>query len=277
MDKDYQKEIIQAAIDKINDAGKPLSEAQLIAGAVHRLKMKKGRKDKRHSSKGRFKKDSFKFVVTTNDWKEVISQLPNNKYVLKSEYAVHDTQLSLDEKWNWNNETKASAIKKMLGIFKGIDPYKFEDLVRMVLAKDYPYYSFETTKNSGDGGIDVKGSRIDPNNPGKQEVIYVSVKRYKANVGREVADSFIGAVYELVNANESGISKFEGIIIAAGKIGETTVEKMAKSCKTGITFFTWDGDKLAHKMMKHGMGITASIDLDFWREVDEKMIPVAKK
>lgn len=46
-DKEYLNKVIEAAISKLKDAKKPLSELEITSGIVGRLKKKIGQKDRK--------------------------------------------------------------------------------------------------------------------------------------------------------------------------------------------------------------------------------------
>ena len=277
MDEKYRIAIINSAEEKLISAGKPLTELELIKGIVHRLKKCLGKDDRRHSAKGRFKRDSFKVVINTIEWEKTISQLENKKFVLTKDYKFHNDKLQIDIEWNWENEDKGTALNKMLSILNRIDPLKFEFLVRDVVKKSFPNVNFEVTVSTGDKGIDIFGTRQDPYYKERQEAICIQVKRYKGTVGRPEADKFIGAVSDLINDKNNKFSKFEGLFITSGKYPKSFNEKLIASSKTGVTFSCWDGTELAEKMIALGLGVKYSIDLNFWETIDPTIIPKIEK
>ena len=144
-DKDYLNNIIEAAITKLNDAQKPLSELEITAGIVHRLKKKLGEDDRRHSSKGRFRKDSFKEVVNSSEWKKSISQLSDKKFIRKEDEPKY-AKPELANQWTWANISYEEAIEFKLNNLKNINPFKLEELVSRLLKLIYPDYDFSPTK-----------------------------------------------------------------------------------------------------------------------------------
>jgi restriction endonuclease Mrr len=277
MDLEYSKEIISCAVEKLANSKKQLSENELVRGIIHLLKKKLGKDDTRHSAKGRFRKNSFKYIIETNDWKTSISQLENKKYVLAKDYDIHAENLNIDSEWKWQDANKELAQKKLLNTLYKIHNYKFEFLVRDVVKKSFPDVSFEVTVATGDMGIDIWGVRNDPVHKDRKEAVYIQVKKYKGSVGRPDADKFIGAIREIANDKSKNFSKFVGLFITTGTYPKTFNDKLSRSSETGITFSCWDGDELTERMISLGMGVKYSIDIDFWNEIDSNIIPKNKK
>jgi restriction endonuclease Mrr len=277
MEENYSKSIIDCAIEKLTSAKKPLTELELTKGIVHLLKVKLGKDNPRHSSKGRFRRDSFKYIIGTTDWKESIAQLENKKFVLSQDYEIKSEELNTDAEWHWIDVSKTLAQKNILSILHKIDPTRFEYLVRDVVKKTFPDVSFEVTVSTGDMGIDIFGVRNDPCHKDKKEAICIQVKRFKGTVSRPDADKFIGAVSRLINDNTNNFSKFEGYFISTGKFPKSFNEQLYASNKTGVTFASWDGEELSHRILSLGFGVKYSIDIDFWNDIDPTVVPRKKK
>jgi hypothetical protein len=190
-DKEYLNQVIDAGISKLKDAKKPLSELEITSGIVGRLKKKIGGEDKRHSSKVRFRIESFKDIKNTPEWKNSILQMSDKKFILTEEESIYSVKQSSNQ-WDWFDVDYETAIKYKLNNLKKVDPYKLEVLVSDLLKNIYSEFDFVVTKKSGDLGIDVKGHKIDSTN--KREAIYVQVKKFNKTVGREYADQFVGAL-----------------------------------------------------------------------------------
>jgi hypothetical protein len=267
MDKNYSDEIVSAAILKLTDSQKPLTDLEITAGIVHRLKKKLGEDDKRHSSKGRFRKDSFKEVVNSPEWMKNILQLSDKKFILKAEegkYVKH----KLTDQWTWANISYNEAIEFKLNNLKKINPFKLEELVSKLLKFIYPDFNFIVTKKTGDKGIDVIGVREISNS--KKEAIYVQVKRFEGTVSRDNADKFIGALNGLIKKNS--YSHLTGLFVTTGKYASTFDLKLKESQEKNISYTCWDGVELSRQMLKNGLGVKYSLDVDFWKEVDSSAV-----
>jgi restriction endonuclease Mrr len=275
MDKEYLSIVVDAAEQKLVKAGIPITDSQLIPGIVSILKKKLGKTDSRHSSKIRFKQTIFKTVISSSEWKEKIYQLKNGKFALKKDAHLHAIKTD-DEKYNWHEIKQDDAVDYVLEILKEMNPYKFEELVEKVLKKSYEGYSFEVTSKSGDGGIDIIGKRDDVKNTDKLEIVFVQVKKFEGTVGRGNADSFIGASTTKLNELGGKTSKFDGLFVTTGVYPSSFDKALLAGSKVGVHFYSWDGVRLARKMIKHGIGVRYSIDLDFWTNIDSSRIYKAK-
>lgn len=74
MSDNYFEIVIEVAILKLKSANKPLSENEFTRSIVALLKKKLGKDDKRHSSKVRFRKEIFRYIIETSEWKKEIVQ-----------------------------------------------------------------------------------------------------------------------------------------------------------------------------------------------------------
>lgn len=277
MDKDYLNNIIEAAITKLKEAQKPLSDLEITAGIVHRLKKKLGEDDRRHSSKGRFRKDSFRDVVNSLEWKKNISQLSDKKFIRKEDEQKY-AKPELEDRWTWANISYDKAIEFKLNNLKNIDPFKLEELVSKLLKFIYPEFDFSTTKKTGDNGIDVIGTRQVTTKT--KEAIYVQVKGFDGTVGRKYADEFIGALNGVIK--NKGYTRLTGLFITTGRYPLSFFEKLKEAQEKNIVYACWDGVELSRQMLKNGLGVKYSLDIDFWKEVDstavlESIKPLVKK
>lgn len=266
MEKEYVTKIIEAAHSKLLSAGKPLSEMELIPGILKRLKTSVGKTDKRHTSKIRFKKEYFSTIAENDLWKNSIIQLPNKRYVLKTDKDKF-TERDSSELWNWNYATYDEAIKLKVANLQTIDAYKLEKLVSIILNKIFPDYYFHETKKTGDGGIDVIG---EIKNSRKSEGVFVQVKRFKGTVSREKANEFHGTIMHFKKSKK--LKRVIGLYITTGKFSSTFSEFLKLNEEVGIKYNQWNGEELARQMLKHGIGVKYSIDFDFWSEVDSKAV-----
>ncbi len=271
-DKEYLNKVIEAAISKLKDAKKPLSELEITSGIVGRLKKKIGQNDKRHSSKIRFRGVTFKEAIDTKEWTKSILQLSDKKYILKEEESIYSVKESSNQ-WDWCDVDYEKAIEYKLNNLKKVDPYKLEVLVSNLLEKIYSEFEFEVTKKSGDLGIDVKGHKIDSTN--KREAIYVQVKKFNKTVGREYADQFVGALNGSLKKNR--YSRLTGLFITTGRYPDSFIDKLRDSQDKSISFACWDGTELSRQMLKNGLGIKYSIDKDFWKNFDSTAVLMSNK
>ncbi|HKK63572.1 MAG TPA: hypothetical protein VJ951_13495 [Bacteroidales bacterium] len=165
-DQQYSKAIIECAKEKLETSGKPLSDAELLRGVIHLLKKKIGKDDKRHTSKSRFKKDYFKEIIDSSDWKKVIYQLPDKKFSVSKEDYESQSDVN-DDDIDWSGTNYDQTVLQLKEMFLRIDEYRFEYLVKQVFERFYPDYSFRVTKASGDMGIDIIGETSDKHYPEK--------------------------------------------------------------------------------------------------------------
>lgn len=267
MEKEYSDEIIDAAISKLKDAEKPLSDLEITAGIVHRLKKKLGDDDERHSSKVRFRKNCFKEIINSPEWKKNILQIDNKKFILKEEELKY-VKPELAEQWTWTNMSYESAIEFKLNNLKKIDHFKLEELVSLLLKFIYPDFDFNTTKKTGDKGVDVIGIRKITEN--LKEAIYVQVKGVEGTVSRDNADKFIGALNGVIKKN--GYIRLTGLFVTTGKYPLSFTEKLKEAQEKNISYICWNGIELSRQMLKNGLGVKYSLDLDFWKEIDSSAI-----
>lgn len=267
MDNNYKKQIIQAAITKLTSSKKPLSDLEITAGIVHNLKKYLGESDKRHTDKNRFRKDSFKNIINDPEWKKNILQLSNKKYILKTDEKVY-TKKSESDNWNWKNIGYEEALQFKLNNLKEINPFKLEELVCTLLAVINPEFKFEVTKKTGDHGVDVIGKKIISSN--RKEAIYVQVKRFNGTVSRDNADKFVGALSK--EAEKHGYSRIKGLFVTTGSYSTTFIEKLKGEHDKTIKYEHWDGKELSRQMLKNGIGVKYSIDIEFWKDIDSTAI-----
>ena len=269
MDEKYIKSVTETAIEKLTKKGSPMRESEFTRELVALLKKKYGKDDLRHSSKIRFRKDVFKFVVETSDWKSNIIKLNDKKFSLKIWYKDSNNSQD-DSEYNWSDSDLETAVEKMLHTLKKIDPFKLEELVKKIVEKMWGY-SCEVTRKTGDMGIDVVGYKKDDNFSEKKEAIYIQVKRFEGSVNRDYADKFVGAVKEFYIKEK--YAKFTGLFVTTGKFPDSFTEKLKNSSETGISFYCWDGKLLVKNLIQLGWGIKYSFDIDFWNNLDSTIIP----
>jgi HJR/Mrr/RecB family endonuclease len=267
MESNYKNHIIKAAITKLSSSKKPLSDLEITAGIVHNLKKSLGENDRRHTDKNRFRKDSFKIVINDPDWKKNIVQLSNKKYILKADEKIHSKKIE-SKNWNWKNIGYEDALQFKLNNLKEINPFKLEELVCTLLTQINPEFKFDVTKKTGDLGVDVIGKRKISTN--KKEAIYVQVKRFNGTVSRDNADRFVGALSK--EAEKHGYSRIKGLFVTTGSYSTTFIEKLKGEHDRTIKYEHWDGKELSRQMLKNGIGVKYSIDIDFWKDIDSTAI-----
>jgi hypothetical protein len=269
MDVDYYKIVTITAVERLSQSKKPLSENEFTRGLVASLKKKHGKDDLRHSSKIRFRKEIFKYIVETPGWKNEIVQINNKKFALKS-WVPDLPPSNTDPDFDWHNVPLEIAEEKVLKLLKKTNPFKLEELIAKMIERMYGYKA-EVTRKTGDMGIDVICYKDDFTTEGKKQAMYIQVKGFEGTVGRDNADKFIGAVKEYYKKEKW--SKFDGLFITTGKFPPSFQTKLENSSETGINFFCWDGKKLVKNLIGLGWGINYSIDLNFWNDSDSTLIP----
>jgi restriction system protein len=266
MEEAYLKEIIQAANSKLITAGKSLTELELIPGILKRLKSKLGKKDLRHTSKVRFKKEYFKDVIDTKEWLSEIVQLSDKRYILKIDKDKYVSEKT-EDLWHWSDLSYDDAIRFKLENLKNINPFKLEKLVSNILNKIYTDFTFNETRKTGDGGIDVIGVCKSEN---VKEAVYVQVKKFKGTVSRDKANEFHGTIVDL--KRQKDFNKIIGLFITTGSFSSTFEDFLKKNEDECIKYLRWNGEELSRQMLKHGLGVRYSIDPDFWSEVDSTAV-----
>jgi len=218
---DYHELILRFAEQKLLKDGKPyLSESLLISGIVSLLK-KIDKKDKRHTDKIRFKRNFFNELTQHYLWKEKIIKLANGKYILSNEHKNTSNMLNTNC-YKWSNINYYEAVDSTLQILKEMDPYEFEDLLSKVLLFSYKNYSFSVSKKSGDGGIDIVGTREDIKNPDKLEVVFIQAKKFDKKEKVDISDAYeflSTSRIKLKNEYPNKVSKFEGLFITTACYG----------------------------------------------------------
>ena len=102
MSKDYYKTVKEAAIELLKKKGEPLSEKIFIIGLVALLKKKLGKEDRRHTSRSRFRSETFRFIINTKDWRNNIVQINNGKFSLTS-WLKELPEHQVDSDYDWKN------------------------------------------------------------------------------------------------------------------------------------------------------------------------------
>lgn len=270
MTKDYYKSVKELAVELLKKKGEPLSEKIFIVGLIASLKKVLGKDDKRHSSKIRFKSETFRLIVNTSDWRNDIVQINNGKYSLTCWLKeLPDNQVDSD--FDWKNIGIHEAKFKTLNLLKKLDPFKFEELVGKLIEECYPGFKSEVTKKTGDMGIDVRAYKESEVQKGKRQALFAQAKCFKGTVGRDQADKFVGAVKEFHNSENW--EAFYALFVTTGKFAPDFRQKLKNSEEKGVNFISWDGAELVKILFSLGWGMTFSINTQFWDELDSKLIP----
>lgn len=150
----------------------------------------------------------------------------------------------------------AALKKEVLELVKTMDPYRFEHLViDLLVAMGYGGSREEAarvTKMSNDEGIDG----VINDDPLGLDVIYLQAKRWKATVGREEIQKFVGAL--------AGQQAHKGVFITTSDFTDTAREFARKIPQKVILI---NGDRLAELMIQHNIGVTRSRSREI-KEVD---------
>ena len=104
----------------------------------------------------------------------------------------------------------------------------------------------------------------------KEDAIYVQVKRFNGTVSREYADQFIGALNGVIK--KKGYTRLTGLFITTGKYPKSFIDKLKDAQEKNISYASWDGVELSRQMLKNGLGVKYSLDVDFWKEVDSSAV-----
>jgi len=123
-----------------------------------------------------------------------------------------------------------------------MDPFKFEDLIKLLL-EEMGYTDVETTSPVNDKGVDVVAN-VELGVSSVREV--VQVKRHRGNLGRPVLDQLRGSLYRW--------DAVRGTIITTGGFSSGTVHAAFGPGAAPITLI--DGEKLLDLLVEHGIGVT---------------------
>jgi restriction system protein len=159
-------------------------------------------------------------------------------------------------------ELNAALVTELLSRLAQIDPFRFEQVVLDLLVKMGYGGSFKeaaaVTQKTGDEGIDgvINQDRLG------LDVIYVQAKRWKANVGRQEIQSFVGAL--------AGKKASKGVFITTSSFIDNATAYAAGLHQKVILI---DGRRLAELMIEHGIGVAEEhaysvkkIDSDYFDE-----------
>lgn len=138
-------------------------------------------------------------------------------------------------------EIRLEARQQLMDFLSAMNPYKFEELVSLLL-EEMGYSDVETTAPSNDKGVDVVAN-IELGISSVREV--VQVKRRKGNINRRVLDQLRGSLHRF--------NAVRGTIITIGGFSKGTEEAAFERGAAPITLI--DGDKLLDLLIQHEIGI----------------------
>ena len=141
-----------------------------------------------------------------------------------------------------SREIGKEARDKLADHLSTMDPFKFEDLVKLLL-EEMGYTDVETTSAVNDKGVDVVAD-VELGVSSVREVI--QVKRRRANVGRRVLDQLRGSLHRW--------DAVRGTIITTGGFSRGTVQAAFERGAAPITLI--DGTKLLDLLVEHGIGVS---------------------
>jgi len=159
-------------------------------------------------------------------------------------------------------ELRETLVADLLAKLATVDPFRFEQVVLdLLVAMGYGgsrKEAAEVTQKTGDEGIDgvINEDRLG------LDVIYVQAKRWKANVGRQEIQSFVGAL--------AGKKANKGVFITTSSFNDNATAYAAGLNQKVILV---DGRRLSELMIEHGIGVAEEhaysvkkIDSDYFEE-----------
>jgi restriction system protein len=159
-------------------------------------------------------------------------------------------------------QLRESLVSELLLKLGTMDPFQFEKVVLHLLVKMGYGGSFKeaaaVTQKTGDEGIDgvINQDRLG------LDVIYVQAKRWKASVGRQEIQGFVGAL--------AGKKASKGVFITTSSFNDNATVYAAGLHQKVILI---DGSRLAELMIEHGIGVAEEhaysvkkIDSDYFDE-----------
>jgi restriction system protein len=159
-------------------------------------------------------------------------------------------------------QLRESLVSELLLKLGTMDPFQFEKVVLHLLVKMGYGGSFKeaaaVTQKTGDEGIDgvINQDRLG------LDVIYVQAKRWKASVGRQEIQGFVGAL--------AGKKASKGVFITTSSFNDNATAYAAGLHQKVILI---DGSRLAELMIEHDIGVAEEhaysvkkIDSDYFDE-----------
>ena len=159
-------------------------------------------------------------------------------------------------------ELRESLVSDLLSKLHSVDPFRFEKVVLDVLVAMKYGGSFKeaaaVTQKIGDEGIDG----VIKQDPLGLDIVYIQAKRWKANVGRQEIQGFVGAL--------AGKKADKGVFITTSGFNENATVYAAGLHQKVVLI---DGRRLAELMIENGIGVAEEqaysvkkIDSDYFEE-----------
>ena len=147
-------------------------------------------------------------------------------------------------------------VRKALGErLLAMKPGEFEEFISQLLA-EMGFEMVEVTRQSGDGGIDVRGTLVVGDVIRIKMAVQVKKWKRKNNVQAPVVQQVFGSL----GAHE------QGLIITTSDFSAGAIKEAAQSDKTPIALM--NGEQLVMLLMEHGIGVHRSTPDLF--EIDEE-------
>jgi restriction system protein len=183
------------------------------------------------------------------EWVSFYEEIKKNRRERGDAIAPGDSDESPDETPEERiesafTELTATLVTELLSRLAKIDPFRFEQVVLDLLVKMGYGGSFKeaaaVTQKTGDEGIDgvINQDRLG------LDVIYVQAKRWKANVGRQEIQGFVGAL--------AGKKASKGVFITTSSFNDNATAYASGLHQKVILI---DGPRLAELMIEHGIGV----------------------
>ncbi len=139
-------------------------------------------------------------------------------------------------------EMRQEAREQLAEYLVNMDPFKFEELVKLLL-EEMGYDNVDTTSPTHDKGVDVVAN-IELGISSVREV--VQVKRHRSNINRTVLDQLRGSLHRF--------DAVRGTIITTGRFSKGAQDAAFESGAAPITLI--DGDKLLDLLVENEIGIS---------------------
>ncbi len=138
-------------------------------------------------------------------------------------------------------ELRMEARQKLADYLSTMNPFKFEELIKLLL-EEMGYDNVETTSPTNDKGVDVVAN-IELGISSVREVI--QAKRHRGNINRTVLDALRGSLHRF--------GAVRGTVITTGRFSKGTQEAAFERGAAPITLI--DGEKLLDLLMERQIGV----------------------
>lgn len=138
-------------------------------------------------------------------------------------------------------ELRMEARQKLADYLSTMNPFKFEELIKLLL-EEMGYDNVEATSPTNDKGVDVVAN-IELGISSVREVI--QAKRHKGNINRTVLDALRGSLHRF--------GAVRGTVITTGRFSKGTQEAAFERGAAPITLI--DGEKLLDLLMERQIGV----------------------